>query len=253
MKSNKKFSLGVKIASILSCVAVLSVGFASWLIVNIPQPEAVSVGSFEVYEVVDNSVTLAYDWGADGEGDFVKNDQGDDTTTYTEKAQAAAKITFGKPASSSVQNPWLQAGDDVQNEKLTAQVKVTIGHYDQLQNFEVTLASAAYDGLGNLVATPTVNYKNAAGTANADTDNDGKLSLAELSADGVKGTVVVEFVFGWGSAFTPAGENQTPVNPFLFYNNQEYSATIASDANTKLTSINEALETAKYSVTFTCS
>lgn len=251
MKTKKKFSLGVKIASILSCVAVLSVGFASWLIVNVPDPEVSEVGSFEVYEVVDNSVTLTYDWGNDGAED--KDAEG----AYTTAATNAAQIIFGKPNSEATgyqapANSWLQAGDDVQNEKLTAQVKVTIGHYDQLQNFEVTLASAAYDGLGNLVATPTVNYKNAAGTANADTDGNGKLSLAELSADGVKGTVVVEFVFGWGSAFTPAGENQTPVNPFLFYNNQEYSATIASDANTKLTSINEALETAKYSVTFTC-
>ena len=59
--------------------------------------------------------------------------------------------------------------------------------------------------------------------------------------------VVVELVFGWGSAF-----NST--NPYLYYNNQEYTATLGSDAFTKLDAINEALSTEglKYTVTFTC-
>lgn len=243
MKSNKKFSLGVKIASILSCVAVLSVGFASWLIVNLPTETNDTIGSFEVYEVVDNSVTLAYDWGADGEGDFVKNDQGDDTTTYTEKAQAAAKITFGKPASSSVQNPWLRAGSDVQNEKLTATVKVTIGNYNELTSFSASIDASVFSGISTLVGTPTVSYKTTEGT-NADTDGTiGVLSKDELTA--AAGVVVVEFTFSWGTAF---GGN----NPYDYYNDQTYSAELGTEANTNLTAIQTALASAKYAVTFTC-
>ncbi|MBQ8879747.1 MAG: hypothetical protein IJY69_02765 [Clostridia bacterium] len=245
MKTTKrKFSLGVKIASILSCVAVLSVGFASWLIVNVPTETNDTIGSFEVYEVVDNSVTLSYDWGADGAAD--KDGEGN----YTDDATTAAKIIFGKPASGSATNSWLTAGADVQNEQLVSKVKVTVGNYANLTDFTVTLAApTAYTDLGNKVATPAVRYLNAAGTADADTDGDGKLSKTELDADGVKGTVVVELVFGWGAYFTQGGDI---VNPFFFYNNQTYSAALAADASATLGAIRTALNGQTYSVTFAC-
>ena len=72
----------------------------------------------------------------------------------------------------------------------------------------------------------------------------------DLVADETNGkvcTVIVEFVFGWGAAFGGT-------NPYLYYNNQTYSAARGSDASTKLGAINTALSAAdlKYSVTFTC-
>ncbi len=238
MKTKKKFSLGVKIASILSCVAVLSVGFASWLIVNVPTETNNQIGSFEVYEVVDNSVALTYDWGNDG----VDDKDGDGA--YTSAATAAAKITFGKP-SGATNAGWLQAGNDVQNEKLTATVKVTIDNFTQLQSFSVTLTPPT---ISSTLITSSVSYKNAQGTS-VDTNSDGALNATELAA--VNGVVVVELTFAWGSAFTPA-DAQAPVNPFTYYNGQTYSADLATEANTNLTAINTALSGKTYSVTFTC-
>ena len=244
MKTTKrKFSLGVKIASILSCVAVLSVGFASWLIVNVPTETNNTIGSFEVYEVKEKSVTLAYDWGADSAPDK------DGEDNYTDAATTAAKIIFGKPASGTATNNWLRPEDGMANEKLTAKVKVTVGNYDQLTNFSVSIDASAFSGIDTLVGTPTVSYMNADGSGSVDTDDTAGLSKAELTAAG--GVVVVVFTFSWGAEFTPANA-QDPVNPFFFYNNQKYSAEIASEAKTNLTNLKTALTNAKYSVTFTC-
>lgn len=256
MKSNKKFSLGVKIASILSCVAVLSVGFASWLIVNIPTETNNTVGSFEVYTVVDESVTLTYDWGDDGEDDFQKNGENYVTDpsgnkVYTTVATEKAKITFGKPSDAD-NSGWLRAGDDVDPEKLTAKVEVTISNFAKLTGFTASITASAFSGLtgsstsgdtsDDLLVTPTVRYLTSTGT-NADGDDSGSLDADELAS--VNGVVVVEFVFAWGAAF---GGN----NPYTYYNGQTYSAELGTQANKNLTDIQEALASAKYSVTFTC-
>ena len=56
MKQRKgKFTLGMKIASILSCIALVSVGFASWWIIRLPSPETKG-GSFEVYSVDEKKI-----------------------------------------------------------------------------------------------------------------------------------------------------------------------------------------------------
>ena len=255
MKTKRKFSLGIKIASILSCVAVLSVGFASWLIVNVPDSHTESVGSFQVYEVVDNSVTLSYDWGADDVAD--KDGEGN----YTAAATAAAQIIFGKPDSSATgytapANSWLQASD-VANEKLSARVAVKISNFDQIDDFKVTFAApTAFAGLGNKVAAPVVNFYKVDGTTKLTPTVQGNVyTVSGLVADVAEGsdcTIVVEFVFGWGAAFTPSGENATPVNPYLYYNASAYSAALAADAVAALGAIEDALSDASYEVSFVC-
>ena len=50
-------SLGVKIASILTCLALTAVGFASWLILK-PAEEKTASGSFTVYSVEDNNIEI---------------------------------------------------------------------------------------------------------------------------------------------------------------------------------------------------
>ena len=59
MKQRKfKFSLGIKIASILSCLALVSIGFASWWIVQVKNDNGTKEGSFTVYEVKDKDILI---------------------------------------------------------------------------------------------------------------------------------------------------------------------------------------------------
>ena len=57
-KRTKKLTLGMKVASILACLALVSVGFASWWIIQFPETETVNDGSFEVYAVETKNITF---------------------------------------------------------------------------------------------------------------------------------------------------------------------------------------------------
>ena len=63
MKQKKfKFSLGFKIATILSCLALVSTGFASWWIVSIRNDNnGRQEGSFTVYAVEEKEVEVTID------------------------------------------------------------------------------------------------------------------------------------------------------------------------------------------------
>ena len=56
-RKNRKLALGVKIASLLSCVAIASVGFAGWIIVGNPSVD-VSSGTLNAYTVSESGLTL---------------------------------------------------------------------------------------------------------------------------------------------------------------------------------------------------
>ena len=217
----KRFNLGVKIASILSAVAILSVGFASWLIVNVPEDDLQQVGSFTVHQVVDNSVSFAYDWGND---DTSSDDQADGT------------INFGT-ATKTAQYNWFRP-DNVGAEKLSAEVAVAITNYKNLDSFSVRIALP--DGYSelvtkNLITNPTVKLYakdgttdlNATSGANNTVTVSGVSSMAADVTDGNVCTIVVKIEFAWGSAFGG-------INPVNYYNNSAYSASLATDAVTKL-------------------
>ena len=222
----KRFNLGVKIASILSAVAILSVGFASWLIVNVPEDDLQQVGSFTVHQVVDNSVSFAYDWGND---DTSSDDQADGT------------INFGT-ATKTAQYNWFRPDSNVGAEKLSAEVAVAITNYKNLDSFSVRIAlPEGYSDLvgANLITNPTVKLYakdgttdlNATSGANNTVTVSGVSSMAADVTDGNVCTIVVKIEFAWGSYFTVGGN---VVNPINFYNNSAYSASLATDAVTKL-------------------
>jgi hypothetical protein len=53
-----KFSLGMKIVSLLSCVALVSMGFASWWILKLPETDPYTNGSFTAYAVAEKNITI---------------------------------------------------------------------------------------------------------------------------------------------------------------------------------------------------
>ncbi len=245
-KASRKFSLGIKIATILSCLALVSIGFASWWIVKMPDPVEKS-GAFEVYKVDSKDVKI--------ENVAFTNIAG------TDPATPSSNIIFGKK--SGVTETWLLADDDVKVENLTATLTFDVAVYDSyVEDGENTLSTtskindfvgsvdfdlettAGVDALQNAIAkgyitTPTVSYSYTVGDqeykGEANYAN-GKatLSIPMTGAAKNKVTVTVTFNFEWGEFFRVTGEDSQPqnLNPYEFYNSKEYSEETAEGSGT---------------------
>ena len=205
MKQKKfKFSLGLKIATILSCVALVSMGFASWWIISITNNDGAKTGSFTVYTVEEKEVTVTVDSWSD-----------------------PTKIVYGTSTKTPATTPtWLIASDpNMQAESLSATLTFTVSANEDLDklvgNVDVTFvpdanSKAAFDAAisAKYISAPVINasYKvNNTGDAvkiysDAETQNEDftyngselKVSLpAAALADGSV-TVTVTFNFGWG-------------------------------------------------------
>lgn len=256
MKQRKfKFSLGMKIASILSCIALVSVGFASWWIVKMPDPVTHSDGSFEVYAVTEKNVEI------------------------TEFNLTNPTIIFGKPETTQTTADWLIASSAVKDENLKATLtfKVSVKDGTTLSTestvadmlsgitFKLTppiaakLETAINDGY---ITTPKVTYSTSGGTAKTgegayEASKDAiefDIDLTGATVNEV--TVTLEIVFGWGEHFDKDGTADSDatdnLNPYDFYNKYKYNEK-ATDAKTALGVI-DALTTdasAKYTINLT--
>ena len=228
----KRFSLGVKIASILSAVAILSVGFASWLIVSAPQEATYDSGAFTVHTVAMKTAEI-------------KELEATDST-----------VIFGKGADPTGTNyGWLKA-DGVDNEDLSAQLTFTIATKDEnntsqlqlkdvLQKVTITLDTPTeFDNLvGTALAAPTITYTystNVTETTEAADFTEGKVALdIDLSnVDAISIEVTVDITFAWGAKS----------NPFTYYNGQPYTQILGTEAFNVLNGV-YGLKDAKYSVT----
>ena len=227
-----KASLGIKIASIIACLALTAVGFASWLIIHPAEPKT-SVGSFEVYEVEDNKVEI--------------------TVTPT----GDSKIIFGKPATTEISADWLYA-NDVANQVLTATFNVKV---------ESKKGDATGVNLSEILSALKVEFsvEDTADGAYASAVAEkyiGKTTVQIDSAAGVQGDTAIEatagfgdvatqeFVvtvtFAWGENFTSEG---TVYNPYDYYNSQDYTPELGQDAHDALTAIS-AIENVKFNLKF---
>lgn len=237
-----KFSLAIKIASILTCVSVMAVGFASWLILK-PATDATDVGSFTVYTVDESQLSFAI-------------------------SEADGTVIFGKPATTN-NTKWLKPSTAVATEDLSAGFTLTISATNdvKLQEFadyayvKFAPKSGTLTAFETALTNETITFE-ATGSAtditiNAaayDASKDYAVLAIPLSSVATTSlTVTVNFNFGWGAHFTPAGENQVPVNPYTYYNglnNGVYTEANAEDADTYLTYI-AALAGGGYDVTVT--
>lgn len=209
-KRKLKFSLGMKIASLLACIAVVSVGFASWWILKPIEPkELADVGSFEVYGANIKGITISF-----AEADVTN-----------------PEIIFGRKANHTPTYTWLtwDQANPVKDEQLTSTFDFKVAadtagdNIDELiENVVITLtpsnasnfASAVNDGY----IVPTLKY----GTYTADLAN-GVFTLTipkEAFADvNSKDFENVTFSFTWGSKF---GTN----NPYEYYGGMKADADI---------------------------
>lgn len=194
--------------SFLLCIGMIGAGFAAWVITGNTDSE--QTGNIQVQDVVDNRLDLSYSW-KDG-----------NTVTYGPKA---GSYTYS----------WLtyDAGDPV--ESLSVTLVLTLNNYEALSTSQTNgtindiSISFSWDDTKNadyanardvdkvVGALPTVSGLTLA-------------SFTDADSDGVY-TAEVTFTFVWGEAFTEGG---VAVNPMQYYNNQEYSATLADQAKANL-------------------
>ena len=247
-----KFTLGMKIASILCCVALVSVGFAAWWIVEFPQAKETTAGSFTVYDVTSKEIEITNVKFLDDDADATP------TAVDFETPDANiddAKIIFGHPVETNTTANWFGYDDSkVQAEDLETILQFDVAiknadNEDPISKFIETIKISFNVGdkyhalIGQGVAAPVVSYRIGTtgefGTATAktyvktpDVDNaplEIEIPKAEF-ATGESVTVQVKFEFGWSFS----GQTE---NPFDYYNAQDYTNELGSEANTVLTGI----------------
>ena len=231
MKSaTKRFSLGIKIASILTCLVVAAVGFASWLIVK-PAAPVTESGSFTVNEVETVNVQLSV-------------------------TPVKSAIVFGKPATLNKTNPWLRASDDMAAEALTAQFDVTVDttkdnvlitstadKFDVTFNVKEAFAEVFNGAIGEYIAAPVVNIKSGDTVVATATYNKAATTVSIAASDAKTQTFTVEIVFDWGTITGGA-------NPYEYFNDLAATDENVTKANTFLTKIYEITSTTSATAIF---
>lgn len=240
-----KSKLTITVASILSVLTLVGVGFAAWVISN-PSVSADQNGTITAETVSDKSYTLE---AVIAEGD---------------------KIVFGAPAKMEANNAWLTADARTQTEDLSATLTLTLKYKDWNYvptNFSVTMKSkkggvddnTVFTGLvSTYITNPKISYSKDDKTNTAEVAMNGAATEINKGAfsqnasnpngesDEKTATLVITITFGWGDHFKVGTEN---VNPYVFYNQEgkTYEANHA-DANTALTAIS-GLKDVSYTVT----
>ncbi len=188
----------------MSTVALLSTGFASWIISGGDSKTA--SGSIEVNQVNDERRNMTeIEWyKADG------------TTAVTEN-EGVPVVKYGHKDDSSVTNPWFQEnGDDTVEEELVFVAKFSVDNVD----------STAVADLDSIFSDVKLEAKNSADSSDYDWSTLGTAVGAlptlhngiALVADGVNDTGTgynfkATVTFTWGSAFNSK-------NPYTFLNSE---------------------------------
>lgn len=237
-----KSKLTISIASILSVLVLVGVGFAAWVIIN---PN--------VNKEVDSTITA-------------------ETVTdksYTLDAQiTGGEIVFGAPET-TIAGAWLT---NPTKEDLKAELTLTLTYNDWNvipDEFSVTMktkkgkdADTVFNSLRdgtdpaltgtlankNFIANPKITYGSttAVVTMNGNAVKIAKTAFPDYDATtGKTVTLNITITFGWGTYFTV--ENTGVVNPYIFYNGKNYEETRA-EANTVINAIAK-LKDVKYVVT----
>lgn len=246
-----KSKLTITIASILSVLVLVGVGFAAWVIIN-PKVETNADGNIEVDTVTDNSYEI--------KAEFVKT-TGDATN---------GTIVFGKKDDASITKPWLTNTEKA--EKLTATLTLTAhnfqaGSWTEISKKKLTVSmktiikKAAENtetddtGFAGLVTGTYIKFPVITGTGITASKADAtkwsevtvEIPLEKFThaENATTATYELTITFAWGDHFK---NGDGPVeNPYVFYNKKTY-AEAKGDAYTALNAIHEALNGVSYKV-----
>lgn len=189
--------------SILACLALIGVGFASWIISAGATKNA--EGSFIVDTVTDNRLVVENGRWITINGTEVTSDEN------------SAKVSFGAPAEMNKTDAWLtNVGGNIV-EKLTVVYELTVK----------TKGGEFASNLANDAITGTVSCAN-------ETYDPKYVALPTLTVTNKgNGIYYLQLDFNWGTDF--GGKN-----PYDYYNAKTYTDELAQEAFDKLTAI-EAL------------
>ena len=207
--------------AILSSAAVVSTGFAAWVISG---GESKEVGGTITADAVTNSYHTI---------------KGDITWGTGEKA---GSIAFGAPAKMENADAWLKNTNKPLTEKLEAVATFTVENVNETDTGlieSVTMVEAdggnKYAAIsdtaikdGYVCALPT--YKEG---STSTTDAGIYLEAGERKNDNTV-TYTMTVRFAWGKYFN---SNGTPVNPYIFFNAKEKNSSNISEATNVLNSI----------------
>lgn len=205
--------------SILACLALIGVGFASWII-SAEVSATPAEGSFIVDTVTDRSYKV--------EGAWLSNQ---------------SNITFGAPTTmNNVENAWLTNNSEDKKENLTVTYQLIVKYGDN------TPATGIKDKIITTVSAPAdPNYTAAV---------DGGLIIAPTNAtveETGEGTGVynITVTYQWGEHFGK-------VNPYTYYNEKtatdtltDSTTTYMQDAKTSLDTLSKIEETVKFTLNIT--
>lgn len=190
--------------SILACLALIGVGFASWIISA--NTSTTAQGSFIVDTVTDNRLEATGRWIT------ITKDSGENEVVTSD--DNSAKVSFGAPATMDKTNAWLTNDKKGTTEKLTVVYELTVktkgGEFvSNLSGDEITgtvsCSDETYDP--KYVALPTLTVTNKG-----------------------NGIYYLQLDFDWGTDF--GGKN-----PYVYYNEKVYSDALAEEAFNKLDAI----------------
>ena len=185
--------------SILACLALIGVGFASWIISANAADKA--EGSFIVDTVTDNRLVATGRWITIN-GEEVTSDEN------------SAKVSFGAPVKMEKPSAWLTNDSKDIVEKLTVVYELTVK----------TKGGAFVSNLADDAITGTV-------VCNNDAYNANYVALPELTVTNKgNGIYYLQLDFNWGTDF--GGKN-----PYDYYNEKGYSDALAEEALNKLNAI----------------
>lgn len=204
--------------SILACLALIGVGFASWIISADAADKA--EGSFIVDTVTDKSYTV--------EGSWLDNQ---------------SKITFGAPATmNNTSDTWLTNDSKDKKENLTVTYQLTVTYVN----------GSKATGIANKITAVVTAPESASYTAAVN----GKLIIAPTNAtveETGEGTGVynITVTYQWGEHFGK-------VNPYTYYNAKtatdtltDSTTTYMQDAKTSLDTLSKIEETVKFTLNIT--
>ena len=224
-----KSKLTISIASILSVLVLVGVGFAAWVIIN-PNVHKEAESTITAETVTDKSYTLEAAFAAD------------------------EKIVFGAPET-TIAGAWLT---NPTKEDLTAELTLTLTYNDWNvvpDNFNITMATTGENSVFNelregvkteskakgfkIIANPTISDGD---KLNEEIVMNGAASTIAKTAfkqakSGNTATLIITITFQWG----------TNGNPYTYYNGKDY-AKFREEANAVLTELYR-LNTEKYKVT----
>lgn len=204
--------------SILACLALIGVGFASWIISA--DTSATAQGSFIVDTVNDKSYKV--------EGVWLGNQ---------------SKITFGAPTTmNNTEKTWLTNDSTDKKENLTVTYQLTVTYGD----------TTPATGIANKITAVVTAHENENYTAAVN----GKLIIAPTNAtveETGEGTGVynITVTYQWGEHFGK-------VNPYTYYNEKtatdtltDSTTTYMQDAKTSLDTLSKIEETVKFTLNIT--